>query len=92
MTYFRHLLGEFSTEGAHGEDRLMYAESRFEEENALDLIARHIIDQDAGEAFFGDRFRMQRDLLGEGAEEFITDLLASHPFARDLARSTTDRA
>ena len=70
----------------------MYAESRFEEENALDLIARHIIDQDAGEAFFGDRFRMQRDLLGEGAEEFITDLLASHPFARDLARSTTDRA
>jgi hypothetical protein len=82
MTYFRHLLGEFSIDGAHGEDRLMYAESRFEEDNAIDLIARHIIDQDAGSAFFGDRFRMQRDLLGDGAEGFITDLLASHPFAR----------
>src|SRR5207244_2353363 len=68
MTYFRHLLCEFSVEGAHGEDRLMYIESQFEEDNALDWIARHIIDQDAGDAFFGDRFRLQRDLLGEGAD------------------------
>jgi putative intracellular protease/amidase len=85
MTYFRHLLGEFSTHGAHGEDRLMYAESKFEEDSGIDLIARHIIDQDAGDAFFGDRFRMQRDLLGDGAEAYINDLLASHPFARARA-------
>jgi putative intracellular protease/amidase len=81
MTYFRHLLGEFTTTGTHGEDRLMYIEGQFEEDNALDLIARHIIDQDAGDAFFGDRFRLQRDLLGDGADDFVKGLLASHPFA-----------
>jgi len=82
MTYFRHLLGEFAAHGAHGEDKLMYSEAQFQEDSAIDLIARHIIDQDAGDAFFGDRFRMQRDLLGDGAEAHITELLRSHPFAR----------
>jgi putative intracellular protease/amidase len=76
MEYFQHLLDERAATGAAHENRLIYTESTFGEEGALDLIARHIIDQDAGEAFFGDRMRLQRDLLSEGAADYIESLLA----------------
>jgi putative intracellular protease/amidase len=82
MTYFRALLGEVAAEGASGARRLVYVEARFEEAHALDEIARHIIDQDAGDAFFDDRFRMQRDLLGAGAAAYVETLLAGHPYRR----------
>ena len=76
MEYFQRLLGEQAATGAAHENRLIYAESTFGEDRALDLVARHLIDQDAGEAFFGDRMRMQRDLLSEGAADYIESLLA----------------
>jgi putative intracellular protease/amidase len=79
MEYFQRLLGEQAATGAARENRLIYAESTFGEDGALDLIARHIIDQDAGEAFFGDRMRMQRDLLSEGAADYVESLLAGSP-------------
>jgi hypothetical protein len=82
MTYFRALLGEAAVEGAWGSKRLLYVESRFEEAHAIDVIARHIIDQDAGDAFFEDRFRLQRDLLGTGAEAYVQALLATDPSPR----------
>ncbi|HWO17738.1 MAG TPA: type 1 glutamine amidotransferase domain-containing protein [Kofleriaceae bacterium] len=82
LEYFQCLLGEQATTGAAREDRVLYAESTFGEEGALDLIARHIIDQDAGEAFFGDRMRMQRDLLSEGAADYIESLLTGSPYRR----------
>jgi hypothetical protein len=85
MTYFRGLLGEVAHEGAAGADHLIYVESRFEESHAIDVIARHIIDQDAGDAFFDDRFRLQRDLLGTGADAFVESLLAEHPYRRARA-------
>jgi putative intracellular protease/amidase len=81
MEYFQRLLGEQATTGAAHEHRVIYSES-FGEDGALDLIARHIIDQDAGEAFFGDRMRMQRDLLSEGAADYIGSLLAGNPHHR----------
>lgn len=79
MEYFQRLMGEQAAIGATHENRLIYAESTFGEEGALSLIARHITDQDAGEAFFGDRMRMQRDLLSEGAAEYVESLLTSSP-------------
>lgn len=82
MDYFQRLLGEKSAAGAAHEDRVIYAESIGSEEGALDLIARHVIDQDAGEAFFGDRMRMQRDLLSEGAADYIESLLKDSPHRR----------
>src|SRR5262249_40574460 len=82
MEYFQRLLGEQAATGAARENRLIYAESTFKEEAALDLIARHIIDQDAGEAFFGDRMRMQRDLLSEGAADYVASLLTGGPHHR----------
>jgi hypothetical protein len=82
MEYFQRLLGEQAAIGAAHENRVIYAESSFGEEGALDLIARHIIDQDAGEAFFGDRMRLQRDLLSEGASDYVKSLLTSCPHHR----------
>ena len=80
LVYFTELLGEVVGPGAFGEDRLLYAEGSWDEANALDLVARHIIDQDAGEAFFEDRMRMQRDLLSDGAQAYVTSLLADCAF------------
>jgi putative intracellular protease/amidase len=77
MGYFQRLVGEQAAAGAARENRVIYAESTFGEDGALDLVARHIIDQDAGEAFFGDRMRMQRDLLSEGAADYVESLLTS---------------
>jgi putative intracellular protease/amidase len=82
MEYFQRLLGEQAATGAARENRLIYTESSFGEEGALDLIARHVIDQDAGEAFFGDRMRLQRDLLSEGAAEYVESLLTGSPHHR----------
>jgi hypothetical protein len=84
MEYFQHLLGEQAATGAARENRLIYTESTFGEEGALDVIARHVIDQDAGEAFFGDRMRLQRDLLSEGAADYVESLLAGSPHRRGV--------
>ena len=88
MQYFRHLLGEISATGARTEDRLMYNESGFDEDNALDLIARHIIDQDAGAAFFANRMRMQRDLLSDGVDEDCAKLVATSRHRRPMRHRT----
>ena len=35
-----------------------------------------------GEAFFGDRMRLQRDLLSEGAADYVASLLTGCPYHR----------
>jgi hypothetical protein len=37
-------------------------------------MATTFIDGEASEAFFGDRWRMSRDVLADGAEEFLRKL------------------
>jgi hypothetical protein len=70
MQYFLRLLHEPS-EGR----RVVYAESLWEEPQALDLLGTHLLDGSVGEAFFGDYMRMHRDLLGEAATPYLTRLL-----------------
>ena len=63
---------EGSLRGVGLESRhLIYAESLSGNRDQLDLMATTIIDGDAGEAFFGDRWRMSRDLLADGAERHL---------------------
>lgn len=64
--YFARLLGE-AGEGP----RIIYTESIFEEPRALDLLGRHLVDTDLGQAFFNDPRRMMRDLLGDAAAEYL---------------------
>jgi hypothetical protein len=70
MQYFLRLLGE-RAEG----HRVVYAESLWEEPKALDLLGTHLLDGNAGQAFFGDYMRMHRDLLGDAAREYLSRLL-----------------
>ena len=68
--YFLRLLHE-PREGR----RVVYAESLWEEPQALDLLGTHLLDGGVGEAFFGDYMRMHRDLLGDAASRYIPRLL-----------------
>jgi hypothetical protein len=68
--YFLRLLRE-PAEGR----RVVYAESQWEEPQALDLLGTHLLDGSVGEAFFGDYMRMHRDLLGEAAKQYLPRLL-----------------
>jgi len=68
--YFLRLLHELR-EGR----RVIYAESLWQEPQALDLLGTHLLDGDVGEAFFGDYMRMHRDLLGDAAKPYLRHLL-----------------
>src|SRR6266436_5640491 len=46
--------------------RLIYAEYIMNNRDHLDLMATTFVDGDASEAFFGDRWRMSRDVLADG--------------------------
>jgi hypothetical protein len=70
MQYFLRLLHE-PEEGR----RVVYAESLWQEPQALDLLGTHLLDGSVGEAFFGDYMRMHRDLLGAAASLYLPRLL-----------------
>ncbi len=67
--YFAKLLGE------PGEsDRIVYAESLFDEQKALERLGTHLFDTQIGEDFFSDRWRMHRDALGASAAHYLDGL------------------
>jgi hypothetical protein len=72
VQYFARLFGESSGEGR----RVVYAESLWDEDKALNLLGTLRLDGKLSEAVFGDRFRMYRDLLADGARAAIDDILA----------------
>jgi len=70
--YFEHLFNEFQGEGAGREDRIIYAESIFDDEpKALRLLATHILDQKIASAFFRDPKRLQSDALMDAANFWL---------------------
>jgi hypothetical protein len=73
VQYFARLLGQ-PGEG----NRLIYAEGLAEEPRALDLLATYRVDTQIGIDFFNDPQRMQRDLLADGARDYLP-LLIDHP-------------
>jgi hypothetical protein len=69
VQYFAYLLNE------PGEDkRIVYAESLFEEQKALNLLGTHVLDAELGRAFFSEPTRMKRDLLGDDAEQILAEM------------------
>jgi len=74
--YFQKLLHEREGLDAQLEDRVIYAEHIHDAEAALDLLARHLNDQEASNTFFGDKTRLQQDLMSEGAAKYLDELLA----------------
>jgi hypothetical protein len=72
VQYFARLLGETNGEGR----RIVYAESLWDEEKALNLLGTLRLDGKLSSAVFGDPYRMYRDFLADGARAAIDDILA----------------
>ena len=67
MQYFRALL-------EHPEEarlRLLYAENARNEAGALRVLATHLLDMKASQAFFGNPTRLQRDILADATTAYI---------------------
>ena len=73
--YFEHVLNEFQGNAAEREDRIVYAESIFDnkDDKALKLLATHILDQEISLAFFGEEKRLQRDALMDAASFWLLE-------------------
>ncbi len=70
--YFERVFNEFQGHGAEREDRIVYAESIFDDEpKALRLLATHILDQKLSSAFFKDSRRLQSDALMDAASFWL---------------------
>ncbi len=66
--YFARLLNQ-TAEGS----QIIVAESASpgDDEQAIDLLLTHILDKKIAEEFFQDQWRMHRDLLSDGAKEWL---------------------
>jgi hypothetical protein len=85
LQYFQKRFGE-----APGEERrVAYAESISGPAEARDLVGTRRLDRQIASAFFGNAKRLQRDVLGDAAQQ----LLERRPFPRIAPPSSeTDRA
>jgi hypothetical protein len=70
VQYFAHLLGE-NGEG----QRITYAEGLADEARALDLLATRLVDTQVGIDFFNDPLRLHRDLLSDGARDYLSVMI-----------------
>jgi hypothetical protein len=66
VQYFAKLMGL-----ADESRRLVYAEELSGEQQGLNLLATHQLDSELSEAFFGNRDRMEIDLLGNAASVYL---------------------
>jgi hypothetical protein len=69
MQYFRLRLRE----PEDTEERVAYAEGVTDEQEAFELVGTRRLDHAVAAAFFRDRKRLQRDLLGDSAAELLRD-------------------
>jgi hypothetical protein len=75
VQYFARLFGETTGES----DRIIYAESIYEEEKAMNLLGTLRLDSKLAATMFGDRFRLWRDFLADGGRSVIDEILAPTP-------------
>jgi hypothetical protein len=73
--YFQRLLREPESHAAEQERRVIYAESAGDEAKALKLLAVHLVDQQAAEAFFNCATRLQQDVLADATAAYLEQLL-----------------
>ena len=55
--------------------RLIFAESVVDEQKAVELVGTRLLDEKLSKLFFGDKERLQRDLLADAAKEYIPKLV-----------------
>jgi len=69
--YFQRLLGERDGLGAKGEHHVLYAENAATEDEAIDLLATHLLDRELGIFFMKSPLALQQDVLGEAARAVL---------------------
>lgn len=74
VLYLERLTGRRTGLGACLDDGLVVLEMDCDEQTALLGLARHYLDQEIGQLFFGDRFRMQRDVMADAAGPILDEL------------------
>jgi hypothetical protein len=74
--YFQRIFHEIESLDANYENRVIYAEHIYDNEAALQLLARHLVDQKTSIALFGDRSRLQEDLMADGASAYLEVLFS----------------
>jgi hypothetical protein len=67
MQYFKKRMST----SPHADTRLSYAEGVSDEQAALALVGIQQLDRKLARAFFGEEARLQRDLLGDAAEDLL---------------------
>ena len=75
LQYFQRLLYEQEGLAAENEDRVIYAEHINDPKAAMELLARHMVDQRASIDLFRSSTRLQRDLMADGAAAHLEILL-----------------
>ena len=74
VQYFSKLLG------VRGEgEKIIYAESIFQPTRAMQILGTSLLDAQIGEGYFGDPWRMHRDLLGNAAAVYLDGITLSLP-------------
>ncbi|MEC8337328.1 MAG: hypothetical protein VXZ84_04225 [Planctomycetota bacterium] len=74
VQYFSKLLG------VRGEgEKIIYAESVFQPTRARQILGTNLLDAQIGEGYFGDPWRMHRDLLGNAAAVYLDGVSLSLP-------------
>jgi hypothetical protein len=84
VQYFQAWLGEpyagrLADERVGEAERIVVAEGVFDADRSLALLGTHLVDRAAARAFFDDVLRLDRDLLSDGAEEAVRELLGRTP-------------
>lgn len=71
LQYFAKKFQMHFSEGAIGEDKVIVLEGKFDEQSALQLLARHILDRDAAKIILNNPEDLQRDLLADAARDWL---------------------
>lgn len=74
--YFSRLFGEFPGIGASKEDKIIFIEGTPKEEHMMTAVAQHLMNGELGEAFFADKFALQRDVLADAAAAHLNRLFS----------------
>jgi hypothetical protein len=76
LQYFSKLFGEFPGVGASKEDKIIFVEGSPNEEKMLLAVCEHVMNGTLGEAFFEDKFALQRDVLADAAAVYLEKLFS----------------
>ena len=65
-----------SSSHLYGKQRLIYAESIYEEDKALDLVTTHICDEEVGRVLLNDESAMRADVLQDAAKKCLKEMFS----------------